>query len=179
MEPRSPILQADSLPSEPPGKTKNTGVGSLSLLQQIFPTQELNQGLLQCRWILYQLELSRKPICDNTIFTCSHILRFWGIVLQHIFLSCHALCAQSCPVLCDPMNCTLSGSSVQGIFQARILECFVISSSRVSFRPRNRTSISCISCIVGRFFTHWTIRKVNMTFCGTQFNPILSPLKRV
>jgi len=33
-------LQADSLPSEPPGKPKNTGVGSLSLLQGIFPTQE-------------------------------------------------------------------------------------------------------------------------------------------
>ena len=39
-EPRSPTLQADSLPAEPPGKLKNTGVGSLSLLQQIFPTQE-------------------------------------------------------------------------------------------------------------------------------------------
>ena len=37
------------------GKPKNTGVGSLSLLQPIFPTQELNQGLLHCRRILYQL----------------------------------------------------------------------------------------------------------------------------
>ena len=36
-------------------ETKNTGVGSLSFLQQIFPTQELNQGLLYYRWILYQL----------------------------------------------------------------------------------------------------------------------------
>ena len=41
--------------SEPPGKPKNTGVGSLSLLQGIFPTQESNQGLLHCRQILYQL----------------------------------------------------------------------------------------------------------------------------
>ena len=41
-EPRSPTLQADSLPSEPPGKPKNIGVGGLSLLQGIFPTQELN-----------------------------------------------------------------------------------------------------------------------------------------
>ena len=40
---RSPALQADSLPAEPQGKPKNTGVGSLSLLQQIFPTQELNR----------------------------------------------------------------------------------------------------------------------------------------
>ena len=37
------------------GKSKNTGVGSLFLLQGIFPTQELNRGLLHCRWILYQL----------------------------------------------------------------------------------------------------------------------------
>ena len=37
---RSPALQMDSLPSEPPGKAKNIGVGSLSLLQGIFPTQE-------------------------------------------------------------------------------------------------------------------------------------------
>ena len=55
IEPRSPALQADSLTAEPPRKPKNTGVGSLSLLQQIFPTQELNQGLLHCRWILHQL----------------------------------------------------------------------------------------------------------------------------
>ena len=46
IEPRSPALQVDSLPSEPQGKPKNTEVGSLSLLQQIFPTQESNQGLL-------------------------------------------------------------------------------------------------------------------------------------
>ena len=48
-------LQADSLPAEPQGKPKNTGVGSLSFLQGFFPTQELNQGLLYCRQILYQL----------------------------------------------------------------------------------------------------------------------------
>ena len=54
-------LQADSLPSEPPGKPKNTGVGSLSLLQWIFPTQELNQGLLHCRQILYWLSYQGSP----------------------------------------------------------------------------------------------------------------------
>ena len=46
IEPRSPALQADSLPAEPQGKPKNTGVGSLSHLQQIFLTQELNRGHL-------------------------------------------------------------------------------------------------------------------------------------
>ena len=56
IEPRSPTLQADSLPVEPQGKLKNIGVGSLSFLQGIFPTQELNWSLLHCRRILYQLK---------------------------------------------------------------------------------------------------------------------------
>ena len=45
---------------------KITGVGSLSLFQRIFPTQESNRGLLHCRWILYQLSYQRSP--------CSRIL---------------------------------------------------------------------------------------------------------
>ena len=61
IEPRSPPLQADSLPAEPPGKPKNTGVGSLSLLQGIFPTRELNQGLLHSRQIFYQLCYQGSP----------------------------------------------------------------------------------------------------------------------
>ena len=55
IESRSPALQVDSLPAETLGKPKTTGVGSLSLLQGIVPTQESNQGLRNCRWILYQL----------------------------------------------------------------------------------------------------------------------------
>ena len=55
IEPKSPTLQVDSLPSEPPGKPKNTRVGSLTLLQGIFPNQESKLGLLHCRQILYQL----------------------------------------------------------------------------------------------------------------------------
>ena len=52
---RFPPLQAVSLPCEPPGKPRNTGVGSLSLLQRNFLAQDSNWGLLHCRWILYQL----------------------------------------------------------------------------------------------------------------------------
>ena len=63
IKPRSSTLIADSLPAEPPGKHKNAGVGSLSLLQKIFLTQELNQGLLHCKWMLYQLSYQgRKEI---------------------------------------------------------------------------------------------------------------------
>ena len=55
IKPRSPALHVVSLPAEPPGKPKNTGVGSLSLLQGIFLTQESSRGLLHCRRTLYQL----------------------------------------------------------------------------------------------------------------------------
>ena len=48
-------IAGDYLPSEPPRKPKNTRGGSLSLLHWIFLTQELNRGLLHCRWNLYQL----------------------------------------------------------------------------------------------------------------------------
>ena len=62
IKPGSPALQADSLPPESRGKPKNTGVGSLSLLQGIFLTQEQNWGLLNCRWILYQLSYQGSPV---------------------------------------------------------------------------------------------------------------------
>ena len=61
IEPRFPALLVDSLPAGPQGKLKNTGMGSLSLLQGIFPTWELNWHLLHCRCILYQLSYQRSP----------------------------------------------------------------------------------------------------------------------
>ena len=67
IEPRSPSLQADSLPAEPQRKPKHTGVGSLSLLQQIFLTQKSNQGLLHCRWILYQLSYKGSPMMEKSM----------------------------------------------------------------------------------------------------------------
>ena len=61
IKPRSPALQVNSSPSEPAGKPMNIGVGSLSLLQGIFPTQESNWGLLHYRWILYLLGYQGSP----------------------------------------------------------------------------------------------------------------------
>ena len=84
IEPRSPTLQADYLPAGPSRKSKNTRVGSLSLLQQIFLTQESNQSLLQCRWILYQQTsqgTSFSPFC-----ICS-----WGRGAPQKLLSCRSL----------------------------------------------------------------------------------------
>ena len=60
---------------------------------------------------------------------------------------------QMCPTVCDPIDWSLPGSSVHGFFPARILKRVAIPSSRGSLWPRNRTGVSCVSCISGRFFT--------------------------
>ena len=59
---------------------------------------------------------------------------------------------QSCPTLCDLMDCSLPGSSVHGIFQARILEWVAISFSRGSYQPRDQTHI----CSGRQILYHWT-----------------------
>ena len=64
--------------------------------------------------------------------------------------------AQSCPTLCDPMNCSLPGSSLHGILQARVLEWIAISFSRGSSRPRDRARVSRIP---GRCFNPWATRE--------------------
>ena len=96
IEPPSPALQAAFLPAEPQGKPNNTGVGSLSLLQWIFLTQELNQGqgFLHCRQILYQLsyqgsplhELRSSPVCSGPSLhslILERNLRGYGYSLMH------------------------------------------------------------------------------------------------
>ena len=119
---RSRSVVSDSLwphglysPWNSPGQ--NTGVGSLSLLQGIFPTQGSNPGLLHCRRILYQL--SHKGGLNTTI---SEIV----------------LVAQPCLTLCNPMDCSPSppGPSVHRNLQARILEWVAIPFSKGSSQPR-------------------------------------------
>ena len=58
--------------------------------------------------------------------------------------------AQSCQTLCDPMDCSLPGSSVHGVFQAIVLEWIDISFSRGSTQPKDQT---WVSRIVDRCFT--------------------------
>ena len=77
------------------------------------------------------------------------------------------LCAQSRPTLCNPMDCSPLDSSVRGIFQARILEWVVISSSRGSSWPRDWTCVSCVSCIGRQILYHWAA-------CSFYFEAILN-----
>ena len=65
--------------------------------------------------------------------------------------------ARSCPNLCNPIDCSLPGSSVHGIFQAVVLEWIAISFSRGSSQPKART---WVSHIVDRRFIVWATREV-------------------
>ena len=70
--------------------------------------------------------------------------------------------AQSCPTLWDPMDCSLPGCTVRGIFQARVLEWVAISFSRGFSWLRDRTWVSnrtWVSCIVGRCYTLYATRE--------------------
>ena len=73
--------------------------------------------------------------------------------------------SQSCPTLCDPMDCI-----VHGILQARILEWVAFPFSRGSSQPRDRTQVSHIA---GGFFTSWTTREAQEYWSGY---PIPSPV---
>ena len=69
--------------------------------------------------------------------------------ILNVYLSVRANSLWSYLTLCDPMDCSLPGSSVHGISQARILEWVAVSFSRGSSRPRNQT---CISYITGEYY---------------------------
>ena len=97
-------LQPHGLYSSWNSPGQNTGVGTLSPFQGIFPTQGSNPGILHCRQILYQLSHKGTP---------------------------------------------------------RILEWVVYPFSRESSQPRNWTGVSCIA---GRFFTNWAIRKSPLNY---------------
>ena len=118
---------------------QNTGVGSLSLLQGILPTQGLNPGLLHCRQNLYQLSHQGSPRRlewvvypfssgsswprNQTRVSCivGGFFTNWAITVKSL---------QSCPTLCNAIDGSPPGSPVPGILQARTLEWVAISFSR-------------------------------------------------
>ena len=107
-------------------------------------------------WILGQkgnvaFQGEEREVCKRVGVSGREGIKWWECVCV-----CVCLVAQSCLTLCDPMDCSLLGSSVHGIFQARILEWIAISFSRASSRPTDRIHISCIA---GGFFTHWAKTK--------------------
>ena len=85
-------------------------------------------------------------------------LYIYTTVSIHSSMNGHSEVTQSCPTLCDPMECSPPGSSVHGIHQTRILEWVAISFSRGSSQPRDGTQVSYIA---GRCFNLWAKIKWN------------------
>ena len=109
------------------------------------------------QWVLSCRANSKELKGDKWLFSTFKSCKMQRIRdLSTITLVVKSEIAQSCPTLCDPMDCGLPGSSVHGIFQARILEWVAISFSRGSSTPRNQT---WVSCMVGRHFTVWATRE--------------------
>ena len=93
------------------------------------------------------------PMCNFPFFlSCPS---FFSLSLPWVCV-CVCSVAWACPMLCDPMDCSPPGSSVYGIFQARMLERVAISSSRGPSRPGDRSCVSsCISCIGRQILYYW------------------------
>ena len=89
-------------------------------------------------WFPLNFSLCLGYSCQNTVIGWD----LWKTGLEWKFmcmLFMHAKSLQSCPTLCDAMDCSLPGSSVHGILQARILEWVVVPSSRCLSDPRITT----------------------------------------
>ena len=84
---------------------------------------------------------------------CSCHIRIFCFLVCLLQNCCCCLVCKLWPTLCDTMDCSPPGASVHGIFQTRILEGVVVSFFRGSSQSRDRSSISCVSCIAGGFFT--------------------------
>ena len=91
------------------------------------------------------------------IISAYEMIYMWKIFIwrqcHHISHESESKVAQSCPTLSDPMDCSPPSSSVHEILHTRILEWVTTSFSRGSSWPRDQTSVSCVSCTAGRFFT--------------------------
>ena len=98
----------------------------------------------------------------SLFWVASNIAKYWTeLKNSYLEVSLLRVCVcvlvnQSCPTLCDPMDCSLPGSSDHGISQARITEWVAIPFSRGSSWRRDQTRVSCTA---GRFFTIWVTRK--------------------
>ena len=117
-------------------------------------------GIFQARILEWVDMPSFRDLPDPGSNPVSCVSLHWqadSLLLSHLGSPIRALSevAQLCPTLCDPMDCTLPGSSVHGIFQAIVLEWIAISFPKGSSQPRDQT---CVSRIINRRFTVWATR---------------------
>ena len=94
---------------------------------------------------------NRKTL-TNTFNFCSQLIQLKIVVSEQYVLCAKSL--QSCPTLCDPVDCSPPGSSVHRTLQARMLEWVALPCTRGSFQLRDLTCISFVSCIDRRALYH-------------------------
>ena len=107
--------------------------------------------------VLAEKDASQWYVDPRFCYVYQNLISSFNYTLLLLFLKLWSEVAQSCPTLCDPMDCSLQGSSVHEIFQARLLEWVAISFSSRSSQPRDRTQVSHIA---GRRFIIWATREV-------------------
>ena len=121
----------------------------LSLCTQVQVAQQMESSISQ-----WQITQQRLLVDSKSEFqSCSHM---WG---EGMIVNDNSVCVrvcsvpQSCPALCDPMDCSLPGSSIHGVVQARILEWVAIFSSRGSYSPGIKPSFPASATLAGSFFS--------------------------
>ena len=125
-------------------------------------------------WQILNLSKPQTPHLENGNKHIYLIGFFWDIPdkanSQYLAYKCVYVCvsAQSCLTLCNPIDCSLPGSSVLGISQARILEWVALSFSRGSSQCRDQNRISCISCIGRQVLYHGATREARHIMCNHQ-----------
>ena len=117
--------------------------------------QEIVKGREACHAAVYGRAKSWTLLSEWTVITWQNM---WLLLTQ--LLSC----VQLWPTLCDPMYCTWLGSSVNRIFQAKMLEWVAISFSRGSSQSREWICISSVSCIGRQILYHWATWEAQKTW---------------
>ena len=116
-------------------------------LKSLLQHHSSKASILQCS-AFFIVQLSH-PYMTTVLWCCVHFCAVFCIVIQ------------SCPTLCDSVDCSPPGFSVHGILQARILGWVAMPFSRRFSQPRDQTHVSHIA---GRFFTTWATREAQVNF---------------
>ena len=166
----SPCIPRDSQESSPTPQFKSINSSAFFIVQLSHSYMTTGKTIALTRWAFVGKEMS-------LLFNMLSISLYWisliwtSLVAQRLKclpgmqetrvrslgredslekeMAAHFRHSQLCLALCDPMDCSLPGSSLHGILQARVLEWVAISFSRGSSQPRDRTRVSCIP---GRHF---------------------------
>ena len=140
-------------------KTRNTWIGEsahenkclwvclLPVIMKIVPISISNETKGT------KVEIKKNQLCPSSNCSCEcYDMLLWSLCyMVSLWMVC---CAQSGLTLCDPVDCSLSGSSAHRIILTRILEWVAISFSTGSSWSRNWTHVSCVSCIGQRVLYH-------------------------